>query len=56
MSLAEDIRPASAVLPGLSDAMASAVKEVDTLFAHARANMVERVVVDGRVSSTAVEL
>ncbi|WP_443111085.1 acyl-CoA dehydrogenase family protein [Anderseniella sp. Alg231-50] len=56
MSLAEDIRPASAVLPGLGDMMTSAVKEVDTLFAHARANLVERVVADGRVSSAAVEL
>lgn len=56
MSLAEDIRPASAVLPELSEAMASAVREVDTLFAYARANMVERVVVDGRISSAAVEL
>ncbi len=55
MSLAEDIRPATAVLPELSDAMATAVRQVDTLFAHARANMVERVVVDGRISSAAVE-
>ena len=56
MSLAEDIRPASAVLPGLHELMASAVREVDTLFAHARASMIERVAVDGRVSSAAVEL
>lgn len=56
MSLAEYVRPASAVLPDLSDMMASAVTEVDTLFARARGNMLERVTSDGRVSSAAVEL
>ncbi|MEM9472357.1 MAG: acyl-CoA dehydrogenase family protein [Pseudomonadota bacterium] len=56
MSLAEDIRPAATVLPDLSDLMAAAVGEVDTLFARARANLAERVTADGRVSSAAVEL
>ena len=55
MSLAEDVRPASTVLPGLSAMMASAVNEVDILFAKARANMIERVATNGQVSSAAVE-
>ena len=55
MSLAEDVRPASAVLPGLAEMMAAAVNEVDAVFARARANMFELVAVDGRVSSAAVE-
>ncbi len=55
MSLAEDVRNISAVLPGLSEKMASAVKQVETLLSRAHANMIERVATDGRVSSAAVE-
>ena len=55
MSLAEDVRTETAVLPGLSDMMASAVSEVDALSAKARANVAERVSLDGRVSPVAVE-
>jgi (2S)-methylsuccinyl-CoA dehydrogenase len=55
MSLAEDIRPDSAVLPNLADLMAAVVNDVDALFATIRSNVAARVTENGRISSSAIE-
>jgi (2S)-methylsuccinyl-CoA dehydrogenase len=55
MSLAENIRPDTCLLPGLGSLMQEAIATVDSLFVIARAKVSEQVSEGGKLSSAAIE-
>ncbi len=55
MSVAENIRPDTCLLPGLGNLMQEAIATVDSLFAMARTRVTARVSEGGRLSSAAME-
>jgi hypothetical protein len=55
MSVAEDIRPETALLEGLDSLMQEATGVVDGLFAKARAHVADCVREGGKISSAAID-